>query len=93
MRVPKGVKAPLLLRLKSHFPALNSISKPSIGTVAVFGVVIITSAAIYEVIVQPKMNADYYKESQVEKRKLLHGTREDFAQGLRPWSDPFQPPK
>uniref|UniRef100_A0A0K0F6B8 Protein phosphatase 1 regulatory subunit 7 n=1 Tax=Strongyloides venezuelensis TaxID=75913 RepID=A0A0K0F6B8_STRVS len=88
MRIPKGVKVPLLLRLRSRFPLLNSFNKPSIGTVAVVGVVILTSLGLYEVIVQPKLNEDYYKQSQKEKRALLHGTREDFSQGLRPWSDP-----
>ncbi|CEF67048.1 Hypothetical protein SRAE_2000171300 [Strongyloides ratti] len=93
MRVPKGVKPPLFLQLKSRFPLLDSITRPSLGTVAVFGVVLLTSFAVYEVTIQPKINKDYYKECQMEKRKLLHGTREDHAQGLRPWSDPFQPPK
>uniref|UniRef100_A0A0N5CEL7 Small integral membrane protein 8 n=1 Tax=Strongyloides papillosus TaxID=174720 RepID=A0A0N5CEL7_STREA len=93
MRIPKGVKAPFLLRLRSRFPILNYFTKPSLGTVAVFGVVFITSLGLYEVVVQPKLNEDYYKQSQKEKRALLHGTREDFSQGLRPWSDPFKPPK
>uniref|UniRef100_A0A0N4ZUW3 Small integral membrane protein 20 n=1 Tax=Parastrongyloides trichosuri TaxID=131310 RepID=A0A0N4ZUW3_PARTI len=93
MRIPDGVKAPFLLRMKSKFPVINSMTRPSLGSVAVFGVSLLTIVAVYEVVVQPKFNADYYKQSQMEKRALIHGSREDLAHGMRPWSDPFKPPK
>uniref|UniRef100_A0AC35TPF3 Cytochrome c oxidase assembly factor 3 n=1 Tax=Rhabditophanes sp. KR3021 TaxID=114890 RepID=A0AC35TPF3_9BILA len=93
MRIPDGVKAPLFLRLRSKIPGFNKFSKVSAGSVAVFGVVTLTVAALYEVILQPKINHNYYKESQVAKRALIQGSREELANGQRPWSDPFKSPK
>uniref|UniRef100_A0A7E4UTF6 Small integral membrane protein 20 n=1 Tax=Panagrellus redivivus TaxID=6233 RepID=A0A7E4UTF6_PANRE len=90
MRVPEGAPVSGWLKFQQKFPALRQISKPSLGTVAVIACITTTVFAVYAVGVGPKIHNDYYKESQKEKRALLRTTREETAQGLRPWSDPFE---
>ena len=89
MRVPEGAPVSGWLRLQKKFPALKSVSRPPLGTVAVIATVSVIVFGIYAVGIEPKIHNDYYKESQQQKRALINKSKEELAQGLRPWSDPF----
>ncbi|KIH67753.1 leucine Rich repeat-containing domain protein [Ancylostoma duodenale] len=83
MRVPAGAPVPFWLSVKNRLPLLNRFSRPTLGTAAVVGTLILTGAAIFSVAVYPKIENDYYKNAQAEERALLRGTREDLAHGQR----------
>ncbi|KAL6734836.1 hypothetical protein Aduo_005332 [Ancylostoma duodenale] len=89
MRAPAGAPVPFWLSVKNRLPLLNRFSRPTLGTAAVVGTLILTGASIFSVAVYPKIENDYYKNAQAEERALLRGTREDLAHGQRVWSDPF----
>lgn len=85
MRYPENSPIPIWLRLKNKVPKLKiSPSKLAICTTCV-----LICAAFYEVAIQPKINHDYYAQKQKENFEKMHKTREERANGLRPWSDPF----
>ncbi|KAK6738205.1 hypothetical protein RB195_020362 [Necator americanus] len=89
MRVPSGAPVPFWLSIKNKIPAKGIFSRPSLGTVAVVGTVILTATAVFFVTAYPKIENEYYKDAQAKERALLRGTREDLAHGQRVWSDPF----
>uniref|UniRef100_A0AC34Q2V3 Uncharacterized protein n=1 Tax=Panagrolaimus sp. JU765 TaxID=591449 RepID=A0AC34Q2V3_9BILA len=90
MRVPKGAPTTGWFKLQQRFPTLKAISRPTLGTIAVISTCIITVFAVYAVGIQPKINNEYYKNVQKEARSKMHASREELANGLRPWSDPFE---
>ncbi|KHJ84214.1 leucine Rich repeat-containing domain protein [Oesophagostomum dentatum] len=83
MRVPAGAPVPFWLSFRNKLPGKARFARPTLGTVAVIGTVVLTVAAVFSVAVYPKIENDYYKNAQAQERALLRGTREDFAQGLR----------
>lgn len=89
MRVPAGAPVPFWLAVRNRLPAATRFARPSLGTVAVVGTVVLTAAAVFSVTLYPKIESDYYKTAQAEERALLRGSREDLAHGQRVWSDPF----
>uniref|UniRef100_A0A0M3HVZ2 Small integral membrane protein 20 n=1 Tax=Ascaris lumbricoides TaxID=6252 RepID=A0A0M3HVZ2_ASCLU len=90
MRVPFGTPIPFTLRIRQRFPLLTRLSRPSLGTVSVTVTVILTSAAVFAVCIYPKLRSDYYKEVQERERAFIRADREQLADGLRPWSNPFE---
>uniref|UniRef100_A0A914XXG0 Uncharacterized protein n=1 Tax=Panagrolaimus superbus TaxID=310955 RepID=A0A914XXG0_9BILA len=89
MRVPEGAPVTGWLWLQTKIPSLRKISRPSLGTIAVITTVTLTAFAAYAIAVQPKLNNEYYRQSQAEKRSTIKATREELAQGLPVWKDPF----
>ncbi|PIO62299.1 hypothetical protein TELCIR_16148, partial [Teladorsagia circumcincta] len=89
MRVPAGAPVPFWLAVRNKLPVLARISRPSNGTIAVVGTVLLTGTAVFAVTLYPKIENDYYKNAQMEERAQLRGTREELAHGQRVWSDPF----
>ncbi|KAK6738204.1 hypothetical protein RB195_020362 [Necator americanus] len=83
MRVPSGAPVPFWLSIKNKIPAKGIFSRPSLGTVAVVGTVILTATAVFFVTAYPKIENEYYKDAQAKERALLRGTREDLAHGQR----------
>jgi len=90
MRIPEGAPVPLLQRLRNRYPIIERVAefRPNPGTVAVIAAVAVTATAIYVMFAAPYANKDYYKKQQKMRREGLPN-REELAQGLRPWSDPF----
>lgn len=86
MRYPENAPVPTWLKLKNKLPKIKKISMPKLAVYATVGLLCL---AFYGVAVQPKINHDYYDQKQKETFARLHSTREERAQGLRPWSDPF----
>ena len=91
MRAPAGAPTSGWLRLKQRHPLLARLKfrRPPLGTLAVWGLVGGTSIAAFFMFAWPHLYRDYYKQQQAQKRALLHADRETLAQGMRPWSDPF----
>lgn len=92
MRVPTGAPSSGWLWLTQKFPNLKKyeFKRPPTGTIAVIGFISFTSIAVLVMFIMPKYYSDYYRKVQTEKRALIGATdREALAQGLRPWSDPF----
>ena len=89
MRFPEGAPVTGWFRLQQKFPSLRKLSTPTLGTIAVISVVSLTVFGIYAVGIQPKYNNEFYRQSQAEKRPLIKATREELAQGLPVWKDPF----
>lgn len=89
MRAPEGAPVTGWWRLQQKFPSLRKISSPSLGSVAVIATLALTVFTIYAVGVQPKINNEYYRQSQTEKRAQIKATKEELAQGLPVWKDPF----
>uniref|UniRef100_A0AC34F3Z5 Uncharacterized protein n=1 Tax=Panagrolaimus sp. ES5 TaxID=591445 RepID=A0AC34F3Z5_9BILA len=89
MRVPEGAPVTGWLWLQTKIPSLRKISRPSLGTIAVITTVSLTVLAVYAVGIQPKLYNEYYRQSQAEKRSTIKATREELAQGLPVWKDPF----
>ncbi|KJH44642.1 leucine Rich repeat-containing domain protein [Dictyocaulus viviparus] len=83
MRTPAGAPVPLRLTIRKKLLPFVKFTKPSLGTVAVIGTIILTSTAVFAVAIYPMIEKDYYKNAQAEQRALLRGTREDHAHGLR----------
>ncbi|VDL75713.1 unnamed protein product [Nippostrongylus brasiliensis] len=83
MRVPSGAPVPFWLAVRNKLPVLSRISRPTVGTTAVVGTMILTLVAVFSVTIYPKIENDYYKTAQAEERALLRGTREDLAHGQR----------
>lgn len=92
MRVPDNAPTSGWLRLQQKFPSLKEykFKKPPNGTIAVISFLGFTSTFVIIMFVMPKYYNEYYRESQTQKRNLIGATnREELAQGMRPWSDPF----
>uniref|UniRef100_A0A1I7WXZ3 Small integral membrane protein 8 n=1 Tax=Heterorhabditis bacteriophora TaxID=37862 RepID=A0A1I7WXZ3_HETBA len=89
MRVPTGAPVPFWLAVKNKFPILTKYSRPTVGTIAVLGTVILTGIIVYSVTFYPKLHNDYYKKVQAEERALLRASKEELARNQRVWSDPF----
>ncbi|VDN52894.1 unnamed protein product [Dracunculus medinensis] len=89
MRIPSGAPVPFWFNLLNRFKFTKYFRKPPLGSTAVIGTVLLTFLSIAAVTVYPKSNADSYRKLQKENWQLLNMNREDVAQGMRPWSDPF----
>ncbi|VDM28279.1 unnamed protein product [Toxocara canis] len=90
MRVPAGAPVPFGLRMRQRFPFLTQLSRPSLGALGVTVTIVLTSAAVFAVCLYPKIRNDYYKEVQKRERAFIQADREQLADGLRPWSNPFE---
>jgi hypothetical protein len=92
MRAPNDAPTSGWLRLQQKFPNLKEYKyqRPPNGTIAVVGFLGFTTTVAVIMFVLPKLYNDYYRQSQTQKRQLIGATdREELAQGMRPWSDPF----
>lgn len=92
MRAPKSAPTAGWLRLQQIFPSLGKYKFKRIpnGTLIVYAFLGFTSVATFVMFVMPMYYRDYYRQAQTENRSLIRATREEMAQGMRPWSDPFE---
>ncbi|TKR71685.1 hypothetical protein L596_019242 [Steinernema carpocapsae] len=89
MRIPEGAPLTSSMKMQQKLGVFRRFKKPSLGTVAVVATVALTAGAVFAVTAYPKLNNDYYKEVQKQKRAMIEASRDELAHGQRPWSDPF----